>query len=168
METTETTVAPGIVDQDDIDNLADWKEPQIPKAEFDKRIGKIREITSWEINTWKTEAEELKAQLTQVREEGEKKAAIAQFWEEVVNDEKVQEYRSKYPWMWYEEAVKLAWKEPKKVWSMFVARNPSNILNEWTKTITASELESMPEAQRRDHLARAKKGEIKIDWATTS
>lgn len=79
METNQTTVTPAVVEQDDTDNLYDRNLPQIPKDEFDKRIGRIRAKSDEEINTWKTKAQELEAQVNLAREEGEKKTAIAQF-----------------------------------------------------------------------------------------
>jgi len=108
------------------------------KNNFDKMKDKLKEKLDEKdesIETLREEIDELK-----------KKDAIREFWPEVVESEKVKEIMSRYPWMWWAEASKLADIAPKpSAWAYgFPWTTPSEINTE-TKTVTVNDLEKLAE-----------------------
>lgn len=81
-----------------------------------------------------------------------------------MNDEKVQEYKEKYPNMPYDEVVKLAGKEPKKQMGSpgFIGRNPSDLLK--SNEYNWSDISKLSQPERLEMRRKHQAGEIKISF----
>lgn len=165
-ESEKTPVTTGSSEPESIDNLEERSEPSIPNTVFKERVSKIKELTAkqyeGEIQEWRAKYEWLEGTVKQKEQEWLRNVAIAKYGEEIVNNEKVAEVMSKYDGMWYDEAIKLAWLEPKKFGWMPVAKTPTNILKD-TGVMYWDDLPNLNPQERKLVKEQAKRGEIRIE-----
>jgi len=89
--------------------------------------------------------------------------ACAQFWEAVVSNEKVKEYKEKHPWLSYEECIKLAWVvQEKKTHTSSLVWRPARSSNSSMLIYNIEDLWKMKQSERLDILRRAKNWEVKV------
>lgn len=77
----------------------------------------------------------------------ERESAINKFWLDVVDSPEVKEIMDKYPWMWYDEASKLANVEPKpNPWMYWLPWSTAVTITEDTTSVTWKDLESLKDS----------------------
>lgn len=117
-----------------------------------------------------TEFETYKQEQEKKRQESEKQReydiAEARFWKDILSDEKVQAVKQQHSTLSWEEAIRLAWKEPKiqsYAW-WFSWRMPHGVIDTNSKKVTWSWLAEQPQNVRMEYRAKAKNGEVEIDY----
>lgn len=161
-ETTQTTEVPNAEQTPNSENKApetgksdDGKEALVPSGRLREEAEKRRNIEA--------EFEAYKVEQAQIRE---RDIAAAKYWDDVVNDEKVQEIREKHSTLSWDEVIVLAGKNktnrspeaPK-----FIGRNnPKEILNNGSKELLRSDIVKLSQPERIEIQKKAKQGEVKI------
>lgn len=150
------------------DNKEEGKEEaMVPSWRLREDKKKIKEEYEAKLAEKDANAEKLKADYEERFKSLEMESLINKYGQDVMSDEKVQEYREKHPTLSWDEVITLAWKWKTKgspEAPKFIGRNPIDVLNKDKSELNWSDIVKLPQHERLEIQRKAKAGEVTIKY----